>query len=215
MQISIVAFDDFTDIDVFFMWDLLKRIRIPTWKVQILGEQTHHTSSAGLTIPMHGPLDAANSSDAVLFASGPGTRRKIKDELFLSSFNLNPGEQMIGSMCSGALILGALGLLRGKRATTYPSAKTLLETFDVQVVEKSLVVEGNIATAAGCLAGQYLAGWVIERLLGAQVKDAVLKSIMPVGEGLSLNDTDVEDRIQVLASAGCRQTDLVSGGAGK
>src|SRR5262249_43402616 len=111
MNISIIAFDEFTDIDVFFMWDLLKRIRVPGWNVRILGEQSHHTSISGLTIPMDGRLESANSSDAVLFASGPGARKKIRDSGFLESFALNPETQMIGSMCSGALILAALGLL--------------------------------------------------------------------------------------------------------
>jgi transcriptional regulator GlxA family with amidase domain len=201
MNISIIAFDEFTDIDVFFMWDLLKRIRVQNWKVRILGAGSHHTSSSGLTIPMHGRLDAANASDAVLFASGPGTRKRIKDEAFLNAFDLNPDRQLIGAMCSGALILGALGLLKGKQATTYPSARKLLEALGVDVVEKPFVLQGNIATAAGCLSAQYLAGWVIETFLGGSVREAVLKSIMPVGEGLSFDEPDIEDRIQVYAAA--------------
>jgi transcriptional regulator GlxA family with amidase domain len=201
MNISIIAFDEFTDIDVFFVWDLLKRIRVPGWNVRILGEQSHHTSASGLTIPMHGSLDEANSSDAVLFASGPGTRKKVKDAGFLSSFKLDLEKQMIGSMCSGALILAALGLLDGKQATTYPSAKKLLESYGVEVIEKPFVLQGNIATAAGCLAAQYLAGWVIEKSLGSEVKAAVLKSIMPVGEGLWFDEPDIEERIQVYATA--------------
>jgi transcriptional regulator GlxA family with amidase domain len=199
MNISIIAFDDFTDIDVFFMWDLLKRVKSSSWNVRILGEASHQTSSSGLTIPMHGYVSEANDADAVLFASGPGTRKKCKDEAFLREFTLDPGRQMIGSMCSGALILAALGLLDGKKATTYPSAKKLLEGYGVTVVERPFVLEGNVATAAGCLAAQYLAGWVIERGLGARVRDVVLKSIKPVGEGLSFEDADVVEQIYSTA----------------
>lgn len=193
MKISIIAFDDFTDIDVFFLWDLFNRVK--TWEVQILGDETHHTSSSKLTIPMHGHIELANESDAVVFASGQGTRKKIKDEKFLHTFKLNPEKQLIGSMCSGALILAALGLLKGKQATTYPSVKRLLEGFGVEVVERPFVLEGNVATAAGCLAAQYLAGWVIETFKGATVKDAVLKSVQPVGEGLSFADADIVEQI--------------------
>jgi transcriptional regulator GlxA family with amidase domain len=190
MNLSIIAFDDFTDIDVFFMWDLLNRVKVKDWQVQILGEASQHTSVTGLAIPMHGHIEAANHSDAVLFASGQGTRKKIKDEAFLNSFRLNPEKQLIGSMCSGALILAALGLLEGKQATTYPTAKKALEAYGVEVVEKPFVLEGNIATAAGCLAAQYLAGWVIERLIGAEMRQTVLRSVMPVGEGLSFADAE-------------------------
>lgn len=197
MKISIIAFDDFTDIDVFFLWDLFNRVR--TWEVQILGDKSHHTSTSRLTIPMHGQLELANASDAVLFASGLGTRQKMRDEKFLAAFNLNPEKQLIGSMCSGALLLAALGLLEGRQATTYPSTKKLLEGFGVEVVEKPFVLQGNIATAAGCLAAQYLAGWVIETLIGKAVRDAVLKSIQPIGEGLSFADADIVEKIYVAS----------------
>nr|AIA12752.1 Putative amidotransferase [uncultured bacterium] len=195
MKLSIIAFDDFTDIDVFFMWDLLNRVKTENWQVQILGEASHHTSTSGLVIPMHGHIEAANTSDVVLFASGQGTRKKIMDEKFLNTFKLNPEKQLIGSMCSGALILAALGLLAGKQATTYPTAKKALEDYNVEVVEKPFVVEGNIATAAGCLAAQYLAGWVIEKCVSLQMKELVLRSIMPVGEGLSFEDAGQVDQV--------------------
>jgi transcriptional regulator GlxA family with amidase domain len=195
MNLSIIAFDDFTDIDVFFMWDLLNRVKTENWQVQILGEATHHTSTSGLVIPMHGHIEAANTSDVVLFTSGYGTRKKIKDENFLRTFQLNPEKQLIGAMCSGALILAALGLLEGKQATTYPTAKKTLESYGVEVIEKPFVVEGNVATAAGCLAAQYLAGWVIEKCVNLQMKETVLRSIMPVGEGLSFEDADAVDQV--------------------
>lgn len=210
MKISIIAFDDFTDIDVFFMWDLLNRVERPDWKVQILGDQCCHVSATGMRTHMHGRLDEANSSDAVLFASGKGVRRKINDDVFLDAFNLDPERQLIGSMCSGALILAALGLLEGKRATTYPTSRKLLETMGVQVVEEPFVREGNVATAAGCLAAQYLAGWVLEELLGTKVKDAALRLIQPVGEGLPLDDREYKEALSLLAGGSKRTNDALA-----
>jgi len=201
MKVSIIAFDDFTDIDVFFMWDLLNRVKVPDWQVKILGDATHHTSISGLTIPMHGRLEEANDADAVLFTSGLGARKKMNDEKFLSAFKLNPDRQLIGSMCSGALLLAALGLLNGKRATTYPTVKKMLEGFGVEVIEKPFVMEGNIAKAAGCLAAQQLAGWVIEKLVNAEMKHIVLQSIMPVGEGLYFDDEEAVARVYTSTQA--------------
>lgn len=184
MNISIVAFDDFTDIDVWLLWDLLNRVGVEDWHVKILAEKEEVVSSTGIKFRVHGSLSEANDSDAVLFASGKGTRKLIHDERFLSALHLDPEKQLIGSMCSGALILAALGLLDGKQATTYPTAKTALESFGIEVVEKPFVQEGNIATAAGCLSAQYLVGWVIETLAGQVEKEKVLTYIQPVGEGL-------------------------------
>jgi transcriptional regulator GlxA family with amidase domain len=193
MRISIVAFDDFTDVDVWLMWDLLNRVGREDWQVRILAEKEEVTSSTGIKFRVHGFLNEASESDAVLFASGKGTRRLIHDEKFLRALNLNAEKQLIGSMCSGALILAALGLLDGKKATTYPTAKKQLESFGVEVIEKPFVQEGNVATAAGCLSAQYLAGWVIETLASKEEKEKVLSYIQPVGEGLFFADYEEKE----------------------
>ncbi len=201
MKISIVTFDDFTDIDVFFMWDLLKRVERPDWQVQIVCDHCCPVSSTGMKIQRHGLLEEANTADAVLFASGKGTRQKMYDEPFLSAFNLDPSRQLIGSMCSGSLLLAALGLLEGKRATTHPTAVQTLSEMGVTVVEEPFVREGNVATAAGCLAAPYLVGWVVEELLGREARDLVLKSVQPVGEGLGFADATALNGLKQYAGA--------------
>jgi transcriptional regulator GlxA family with amidase domain len=190
MKIAIVIFDKFTDIDLFLMWDLLNRVRIDDWSVKILGEAQAHVSATGISVATHGRIEEANDADAVLFVSGQGTRAKMIDKEWLSRFHLNPERQFIGSICSGALILAALGLLEGKTATTYPTTKAALESFNVEIVEKPFVAHGKIATAGGCLAQQYLIGWVIENLADKSWRDLVLKSIQPVGEGLFFADAE-------------------------
>ena len=182
MDISIVTFDDFTDLDLFILWDLLNRVEAPGWRVRFLGEAASHTSSTGVEVKMHGRLEEANAADAVLFCSGRGTRRKMLDESYLGAFKLDESRQLVGAIDSGALLLGALGLLKGKRATTYPSAelKRLLEGMGVRVVWESFVLEGNVATAAQCLSGQHLAGWVIETLVGVEQKEKALRAVAPL-----------------------------------
>lgn len=195
MKITIVVFDKFTDVDLFLMWDLLNRVRVEDWQVRILGESNVHLSATGISVNTHGKIEEANDADAVLFVSGQGTRNKMRDENWLKRFDLNPEKQLIGSICSGSLILGALGLLKGKTATTYPTSKTVLENFGVEVIEKSFVQNGNIATAGGCLALQYLCGWVIENLAGKDWRNLVLKSVQPIGEGLFFDDEEEVKRL--------------------
>ncbi len=201
MRTSIVIFDKFTDIDLWLMWDLLNRVRIDGWSVRILGEKEVHFSATGQEIRTHGRIDEANGSDAVLFVSGFGTRDRIADPEWLDRFQLDPGRQLIGSICSGSLILAKLGLLEGKTATTYPTVKTALEGLGVEVVEKPFVLHGNIATAGGCLAQQYLIGWVIERLAGTELSNLVVRSIQPVGEGLFFDDVERLQKLYAPASA--------------
>jgi transcriptional regulator GlxA family with amidase domain len=183
------------------MWDLLNRVRLDGWEIKILGEKPAHVSATGVEVKTHGRLDEANAADAVLFVSGQGARDRIADEDWLAKFDLNPEKQLVGSICSGALILAKLGLLEGKTATTYPTAKTALENFGVEVIEKPFVAHGKTATAGGCLAQQYLVGWVIENLADADWKNLILKSIQPVGEGLFFEDAATLTRLYAPKTA--------------
>jgi len=195
MKIAIVIFDKFTDVDLFLMWDLLNRVRVENWEVKILGEKESHISVTGISIKTHGRIEEANDANAVLFVSGQGTREKMRDENWLKKFALNPEKQFVGSICSGSLILAALGLLEGITATTYPTSKTALESFGVETIEKPFVAHGKVATAGGCLAQQYLIGWVIENLADKSWSDLILKSIQPVGEGLFFDDAENLSRL--------------------
>lgn len=190
MKTAIVIFDNFTDIDLWLMWDLLNRVKADDWTVKILGERGSHVSVTGMTTTTHGRLEDARDADAVLVVSGPGTRDRILDESWLSKLRLDPSRQLIGSICSGSLVLAKLGLLDGKTATTYPTSKPLLESLGVEVIEKPFVRHGNVATAGGCLAQQYLVGWVIETLADRDWRELVIKAIQPVGEGLFFDDAE-------------------------
>lgn len=190
MKIVQVAFEGFTDVDVYLPWDLLNRVRREDWEVRIVADRPVVRSQTGLALAVHGGLEETAEADAVLLASGPATRALCKDAAFLASLRLDPSRQLIGSMCSGALILAAKGLLDGIPATTYPTARKDLEAFGVTVVEEPFARSGNIATAAGCLAAQYLAGWVIGTLLDGRTRELVLRSVQPVGEGFSFEDAD-------------------------
>jgi len=201
MKTSIVIFDNFTDIDLWLMWDLLNRVHLDGWSVQIVGEKEKHVSATGQEVKTNGRIEEVNSSDAVLFVSGFGTRDRIADPAWLNRFQLDPARQIIGSICSGALILAKLGLLEGKTATTYPTVKDTLEEMGVKVEEKPFIAHGNIATAGGCLAQQYLIGWVIENLANTELSELVVKSVQPVGEGLFFDDAENLKKLYAPVSA--------------
>lgn len=185
-KVAIVIFDEFTDLDFFLSWDLLNRVRTlcndSSFVVDIAGTNPTHTSKAGLEIKTTCSIAATSEFDAVIISSGPKSRLLCDDKIYLSQFQLNPEKQLIASICSGAVILGALGLLKGMKATTYPTAVNLLRSFDVTVVSESFVEQGNIATAAACLAGRDIAYWLIEKLRGKEIARQVDDSIRPLNE---------------------------------
>ena len=194
--ITLVTFDDFTDIDLQLAWDLLNRVEVPDWRVEIVGAASTHRSRTGIEVATRGGLDACRRADAVLFGSGPGSRKCVTSRGFLGSLALDPTRQLIGSQCSGALILAALGLLNDRPATTHPQARAELEAMGVAIVDAPLVVNGNVATAGGCLAAMYLTSWVVDRLAGRDQRTAILRSVAPVGEAPAF----LESVERVLAS---------------
>ncbi|ARU62062.1 thiamine biosynthesis protein ThiJ [Tumebacillus avium] len=187
MKLAILVFDRFTDLDVFLPWDLLNRVArfkmLPDWEVKLVGTESHHTSENGLTIPMSADLSYIAEADAVLIESGPGVQTLIHDEAFLARMQslLDPGRQMIGSMCSGALLLAKLGLLEGLTATTYPTRVKQLAAMGVEVLDVPIVAHDKIATAAGCLAAVDLSRWFLEGLASKEVAENVIASVRPNG----------------------------------
>lgn len=182
----IVTFDKFTDIDIFLPWDLLNRIKFrdKEFQIKIVGTENSHKSVCGIDLATHGLIEECNDADLIFFGSGPGTRNVIKDKSYLNRFQLNPEKQIICSMCSGALIIAALGHLNRLSATTYPTAFEALKSYGVEVIEDThLVTHGNIGTAAGCLAAVDLMGWAIEKMYDKKVKEDIIASVLPIGQG--------------------------------
>jgi putative intracellular protease/amidase len=177
-RVALVAYHDFTDIDLFLAWDLF--CRMPTIEIRIVAPTATIRSSTGLRIDAHGGLAEAGEADGVYLTSGRGSRAFIADPALLGALALDPARQIIAAVDSGAAILAALGHLRGKRATTYPSADLheILAAHQVTRVDAALVVEGTIATAAQCLAGVALVEWLAIRL-GADPREAIA-SVQPL-----------------------------------
>ena len=182
----IVVFDKFTDVDVFLPWDLLNRVRFvqKDFVVRLVGTERTHRSVNGIELAMQGKIEEANDADLVFFGSGSGSRALYKNPGYLERFRLNPDRQLVCSMCSGALLLAGLGLLKDLTATTYPTVYNELRAMGVTVAEDHhLVIHGNIATAAGCLAAVDLTGWAIEKLYDEATRLDVVASVLPVGQG--------------------------------
>jgi transcriptional regulator GlxA family with amidase domain len=181
-KVGIVLFDDFTDADFFLMYDLLGRTT-DSWDVKILGTRAEHNSQLGLSVKTDGHISEVKEQDVVLITSGyRGIPAALKDESFMSALQLNPKEQLIGSICAGSFVLHELGLLKGKKLTTNPHAKATLEGMGGDVQDLPLVIEGNIATAGGCLSIMYLVGWVAERLFDSNRRKEIQDQLIPAGQ---------------------------------
>jgi transcriptional regulator GlxA family with amidase domain len=100
----------------------------------------------------------------------------------MDALRLDPARQLIGAQCSGALVLAKLGLLEHIPACTDLTTKPWVVEAGVDVLDQPFYADGNIATAGGCLASQYLAAWMITRLDGPEAARSAIHYVAPVGE---------------------------------
>jgi len=185
MRIAIVTFEGFNEIDSFVALNILNRIKKEGWKAEITAPTETITSMNGVTIQAQKLLSFANEADAVLFGSGRLTRKMVQDEALMSSFQLDPTRQLIGSQCSGALVLKKLGLVENTPVSTDLTTRPWLEESGVCVLDQPFYASGNVATAGGCLSAQYLATWLILNKLGKAAVTDALGYVAPVGEEAS------------------------------
>ena len=182
MKIAIVTFDGFNEIDSILVAHILNRVERPGWKAEIAAPTQTVTSMNGVVISAQQPLEFVSEADAVVFGSGRKTRQSIEDASIISRIKLSTEHRLVASQCSGALVLAHLGLLKEMPASTDSWTKPELEAAGVKVLERPFYAEGNIATAGGCLSAQYLATWIIWRLIGKEAAIESLNYVVPVGE---------------------------------
>jgi transcriptional regulator GlxA family with amidase domain len=182
MHIAILTFEGFNELDSLIALGILNRVRKPNWRVSIASPTARVRSMNGVVLEAQASLAEAAAADAVIVGSGMKTREIVADAALMAQLQLDPVRQLLGAQCSGTLVLAKLGLLEGVPACTDLISKPWVEEAGVAVLDKPFFARGNVATAGGCLASQYLASWVIARLEGIQAAQSAMHYVAPVGE---------------------------------
>jgi cyclohexyl-isocyanide hydratase len=109
---------------------------------------------AGLILTAETTFAAAPPLDVLVVPGGSGVDALLEDEETLAFIRRQAaGARYVLSICTGALLCGAAGLLEGKRATTHWTALELLPLFGATAVRKRVVEDGRLITAAGVTSG--------------------------------------------------------------
>ena len=182
MHIAILTFEGFNELDSLIALGILNRIKKPDWRVSIACPTPRVRSMNGVVLEAQASLAEASEADAVIVGSGMLTREVVADASLMAQLRLDPRRQLLGSQCSGALVLAKLGLLDAIPACTDLITKPWVKEAGIAVLDQPFFAKGNIATAGGCLASQYLASWVIARLEGIEAAKDAMHYVAPVGE---------------------------------
>jgi len=182
MHIAILTFQGFNELDSIVALGILNRIRKPGWRVTLCCPEPTVTSMNGVVVHAQSTLTEAGTADAVIVGSGVRTRELVADKSIMSQLKLDPARQLIGAQCSGTLVLAKLALLGDPPACTDLMTKPWVQEAGVEVLNQPFFARGNVATAGGCLASQYLAAWIILRTEGEEAARNALHYVAPVGE---------------------------------
>jgi putative intracellular protease/amidase/uncharacterized protein (DUF952 family) len=177
-RVAFVAFDGLTLLDLVGVYDPLSRIASmgfdATTTVEVIGAQQRRAwaaDGAALTVErVRPPLDGF---DLLVIPGGLGTRALVRDERVMAWLATWPAHRLTASVCTGSLVLGALGRLQGRRATTHPSARAELAAHGAVASNERVVDAGQLVTAGGVTAGIDLGLHLAARLMGDEVAQKI------------------------------------------
>jgi putative intracellular protease/amidase len=167
MKIVILLYEGFTALDAIGPYEVLSRL--PGAEVTFVAAYAGIvTSDTGfLKIMATAAIADVAEADLVLVPGGPGDEAVRAHPPTLEWLQrIHERTSWTTSVCTGALILGAAGLLRGLRATTHWAFLDELRTFGAEPVKARAVESGKIVTAAGVSAGIDMALRLVQRLAG-------------------------------------------------
>jgi cyclohexyl-isocyanide hydratase len=147
-----------------------------------------------------------------LVPGGPGINPLLEDQEVLDFLRYAAASaRYVVSVCTGALVLGAAGLLRGRRAATHWMSREMLRAFGVEPVTGRVVVDGNVFTGGGVTAGIDVALSVAAEIAGRAAAEAIQPAIEydpapPFSSG-SPEAADPAILAKVVERAGPRQRD--------
>lgn len=174
MKAAILVFDGLTALDAIGPYEVLRSV--PGWEVEFVAKTAGEvrTDSGFLGLSADKAIAEVSDPDIVLVPGGKGNRPLLEDEEVLSWLR-RADEQTTWttSVCTGSLVLGAAGLLDGRRATCHWLFLERLREYGADPVGGRYVEDGKVVTAAGVSAGIDMALHLVSREAGPELAQAV------------------------------------------
>ena len=174
MEIALLVYDGLAPLDAIGPYEVMRNV--PGWTIRTVakakGEVRDESGTLGL-LADHA-LAEVTAPDLVLVPGGAGNRPLLEDEELLEWLRtVDAATRWTTSVCTGSLLLGAAGLLQGKRATTNWLVLDALREYGAEPVGGRFVEDGKVLTAAGVTAGIDMALHLVAREAGPEVAQAV------------------------------------------
>jgi len=174
MKIAILIFDGITALDAVGPYEVLQRV--PGAEVVFVGETTglKRTDTKSLALNADRSVAEVTSADILLVPGGFGEEQvRAKPAMLEWVRNVHATTTWTTSVCTGALILGAAGILKGLKATTHWASLDRLADYGAIPTSERVVEQGKIITAAGVSSGIDMALHLVRNLAGDVAAQAI------------------------------------------
>jgi len=172
-QTGLLLFPNLTQLDMTGPYEVFTKF--PDSEVHLLWKTLDPvTAAGGMRLLPSTTFADCPQLDLVCVPGGAGMNPLLNDEEVLDFLRRQaPGARYVTSVCTGSLVLGAAGLLQGRRATTHWMSLPMLAAFGCEPVAERVVVDGNVITGGGVTAGIDFALTVAGELLGAEAAERI------------------------------------------
>lgn len=178
MDIVCLIFDEITALDAIGPYEVLSRAPGVTLRFVAPSAAPIRTDRGNLCWTAQASIDDVSSCDLLLVPGGFGTRRLEHDARVLAWLRqVDAKTQLTATVCTGALLLAAAGVLHGRRATTHWAFLEQLREHGALPVAERVVRDGKYASGAGVSAGIDLALSLVLELFGREIAEAIQLSI--------------------------------------
>jgi cyclohexyl-isocyanide hydratase len=171
--IGMLIFPDLTQLDMTGPYEVLARL--PNTKVLLVAHTMAPVKTdRGMQIVPSITFAQCPQLDLVMVPGGPGQQQLMEDAVVIEFLQRQArGAKYVTSVCTGSLVLGAAGLLKGKRATSHWAAIDHLKLLGAIPVSEKVVIDGNVITGAGVTSGIDFALTVAATLEGEEIARSI------------------------------------------
>jgi cyclohexyl-isocyanide hydratase len=171
--IGMLIFPELTQLDMTGPYEVLARL--PNTKVLLVAHTMAPVKTdRGMQIVPSITFAQCPQLDLVMVPGGPGQQQLMEDAVVIEFLQRQArGAKYVTSVCTGSLVLGAAGLLKGKRATSHWAAIDHLKLLGAIPVSEKVVIDGNVITGAGVTSGIDFALTVAATLEGEEIARSI------------------------------------------
>lgn len=174
MRIAILIFERLTALDAVGPYEVLSRL--PEAEVTFVAPESgpKRTDTGRLALVADAAIEELPDPDVLLVPGGEGNRPLLRDERVLGWIrDAHEATSWTTSVCTGSFVLGAAGILDGKRATSHWAFRDRLRDFGATPVAERVVEDGKVITAGGVSAGIDMALTLAARIAGEDLAKGI------------------------------------------